>query len=505
MQIEYGQHQKDTIAFQQIQPYSICALQTGVGKTVTTIGSELVNLQTKKLDKCIFVCTKSSLPEVLNDYNKFYKFTPKQLNSEKAIDDFFQSDSSIAVTRYEWLKYFNIDKMSSYTSSNKLGMWWDEAQRLKNVNTRAHKYAKELRQYCSAFHAVTATPIMTKLDDLWGLMEVVDDSVLKDFDTFCDNFYERKLVPHPKVNRRKKTCPTCGCRLTYSNGWDYCTNPYCKSIETPMGYVPFRKKIKSIWELIEYKNIDVLSKIMRKNMFCFYPEQDIQYHVHNYGLSSDEESKYIAIAKDTIEKVDSGKDDTPFATRLIQLQYLVDRSLAKRQKLYQLANVIKEKGFVLYVPFYESLAQVEDTLKYVQDLEIRTYSGKDVDEDKDKNKAWFQKDPKNKCLIITQAGGASLNLQVTNQMIFYGLPNGFGAISQAIGRVVRLFSSFKTFHIHFLLNEHTVDKYKYVCFLMYDEIIRSLMNNKMIKLEKPINFNNDIKAEIRRDVCWRST
>ena len=161
-------------------------------------------------------------------------------------------------------------------------------------------------------------------------------------------------------------------------------------------------------------------------------------------------------------------------------------------------------GFVLYVPFYESLAQVQEVLSYIPELQVRTYSGKDTDDDRDENKKWFQNDSKNKCLIITAAGGASLNLQSTNQMIFYGLGNGFGAMSQAIGRVVRLFSTFKTFHIHFILGEHTVDMYKHYCFLMYDSIVRALMNNKMITLEKPINFNNDMKAQMRRDWCWLS-
>ena len=59
--VEYGQHQRDAISFQQVQPYSVLAMATGTGKSVTTIGSSLVNLQQNKLDKCIFVCTKAQL------------------------------------------------------------------------------------------------------------------------------------------------------------------------------------------------------------------------------------------------------------------------------------------------------------------------------------------------------------------------------------------------------------------------------------------------------------
>lgn len=511
MPVSYAQHQKDAIAFQQKQAYSICAMQTGTGKTLTTIGSQLVNLQQKKLDKCIFVCTKGSLGEVLNDYNKFYNFKPKQLYDFSTIRDFFNSDSTIAVTRYEWLKHFEPELLEQLTQTHKLGMWWDEAQRLKNgsrdarqkTGTKTHKFGKSLRQFCDAYHLVTATPVMTKLDDLWSLMHLTSPETLGTFKAFSDNFYVQELVPHPKQARRKKTCPTCGCRLYYNNGWDICINPYCNAIQTPNGFIPFRRKVQSIWNLTDYKNIDILSKILHNYMFCFYPEQDIEYHLHEFSLDYDTEKQYYNIAKDLIEKEDKG-ESTPFATRMIELQYLVNNSYEKRAELYKLANQIKQKGFVLYIAYYESLAAVEGVLKTVEGLDYRTYSGKDDDDARDENKAWFQNDPTNKCLIISSAGGASLNLQQTNEFVFYDIPPGFGAMSQALGRIVRMFSTFKHFNIHFVLGRHTVDEYKHTCFLGYQKIIQELMNNKLINLEKPIDFNSQIKAELRKDLLWRN-
>jgi hypothetical protein len=518
--VEYGQHQKDAIAFQQVQPYSICAMATGTGKSVTTIGSELVNLKNNKLDKCIFVCTKGSIGEVVNDYNKFYSYTPEQINSTEKLKDFFEGNSKVAVTRYEWLKHFNPELMQQMTSQKRLGMWWDEAQRLKNGSrdrkqiegTQTHKMGKFLRQFCSAYHLVTATPIMTTLDDLWSLMHLVDPSVLKSYQQFSEEFYVRELAPHPRESRRRKTCPTCGCRLEYVDGWDCCQNPYCQSIQTPYGFVPFKKKVRSIWELIEYQNLDVLSKLLQQNMFCFFPDQDINYIEHRFNLSSEVENLYYSIARDLIAKEDAGIP-TPFATRMIELQYLVDRSNEKKLQLHTLATKLKQKGFVLYISLYDTegtnsstttLEEVQKVLDEIPELSYRTYSGREVDEERDENKKWFQEDPANKCLIITEAGGASLNLQVTNEFVFYNLPAGFGKMSQALGRVVRLFSSFKSFNIHFLLAEHTVDVYKMVCFLMYEEIIRELMNNKLIKTSKPINFNTQMKAEMRKDLLWRN-
>ena len=54
MSVEYADHQKRAIAYQQNNPYNILAMSTGTGKSVTTIGSMLMNLYTQKLNKCVF-------------------------------------------------------------------------------------------------------------------------------------------------------------------------------------------------------------------------------------------------------------------------------------------------------------------------------------------------------------------------------------------------------------------------------------------------------------------
>lgn len=515
MSIEYAEHQKRAIAFQQMQPYSLLAMATGVGKTATTIGSELVNLDKGKLDKCIFVCTKASIGEVLNDYYKFYNFVPMQLNDYRSVRLFFESKATVAVTRYEWLKYFEPEYMFEQSSKHKIGFWWDEAQKVKNASTNAHKFAKMLRQFCYAFHLVTATPVMSSLDDLYWLMRLVDPNVLGSYNDFANTYYERVLEPHPKEKKRRMWCPTCGWPLMFNQkfGRDYCTNYACKSIETPEGYIPYSREVRCVWRVIEYKNLDLLSKKLQNNVFCFFPIQDINYIEHTFKLSKETDEFYYKVAKDLLIKDKKGElKPTEFATRLIELQYVVDRSIEKRTELFKLAQQLKSKGFVLYVALYDTCGQYDEntTLDYVKsvldqvpDLQYKCYTGKETDEDKDMNKKWFQQDPKNKCLIISKAGGASLNLQVTNEFVFYGLPDGFGAVSQALGRVVRMFSTYKTFNIHFIIGEHSVDRYKHTVFLMYQETMEKLFNNKLIANTEIIKYNDNIKAAMRQDLLWR--
>lgn len=521
MSVEYADHQKRAIAYQQNNPYNILAMSTGTGKSVTTIGSMLMNLYTQKLNKCVFVCTKGSIGEVENDMNKFYSFKPMELNSFENVYRFFSEDNTVAVTRYEWLKHFDINFMQKISQQNNIGFWWDEAQRLKNgskddkglTGTQAHIYARNLRPLCKTFSLVTATPIMCTLDDLWSLMHLTQPEILGTFDTFCNNFYERQLRPHPRLGKYRKTkCPTCGSKLIYNNGFDWCPNPWCQSIETPNGFIPYRRQVKSVWELIEYKNVELLSQLIKPYMFCYFPKQNIEYHIHNFELSGESAIKYNNVAKDLLNE--NSENTMPFATRLIELQYVVDRSKQKAEELYRLANKIKHKGFVLYLSLYgtngyyddkSTLDKVCEVLDQVEGLSYKTYCGKDDDDERSEAKKWFQSDPVNKCLIITEAGGASLNLQQTDQFVFLSMPQGFGKISQALGRIVRLFSTFKTFHIHVLQASQTIDEYKFMCFTMMSEIIYKLMNNQLIELKTPINYNSTLKSLIRNKYCWKNS
>ena len=479
------------------------------GKTLATIGSMLVNLNQNKLDKCIFCCTKGSIGEVENDFKKFYNFVPMRLDSNDAVVEFFNSDKKIALTRYEWLKYLDENFCKMHILGQNLGMWFDEAHRLKNVDTKIHKQVKIIRPYCKAFHLVTATPIMCNLDDLFGLFELLNPNILGTYNNFCNNFYVRELIPSPRARGRRKNCPTCGSPIRYSNGWDCCLNPFCKSIQIPGGFIPYRQKVLSVWKLIEYKNIELLSKMAQQYMFCYFPEQDINYIPHIVEMSNETKNNYIKVANGSFDNVD---EEVPFHVRMTELQYVTDRSQEKQELLYSLANELKEQGFVLYLSLYNTsglesnhttLEIVKDVLSQIKDLEVLEYTGNSSDEEKAIAKFNFQNDARNKCIIITDSGNQSLNLQSTNQFIFYDVPFGFGKISQCLGRVVRLFSKFKSFDVHLLQCSDSIDYYKFEIFKIMSSIIYQLMNNKLISLNKPIDYNAYLKDSMRNSFCWK--
>ena len=90
----------------------------------------------------------------------------------------------------------------------------------------------------------------------------------------------------------------------YYGGYDYCSNPFCQSIETPTGFIPYRNPVKSIWELVEYKNVEILSNDIHieilgdTNVMVLFDEFKLQQIITNYltnAIHHVDENKQIKV------------------------------------------------------------------------------------------------------------------------------------------------------------------------------------------------------------------
>jgi SNF2 family DNA or RNA helicase len=193
------------------------------GKTVTTIATILRLLEANKTDKNLICATKGSLPEIMNDFKKFYGFEPYHIYDNEQMNNFFDGDKNVGILRYEYFRRIDPNQFKGRLHNSHSSMFIDEAQKLKNQGTQAHKYVKHLRTSLDYFNLMTATPLMTSLDDMYNLMYLVDPRALGDYDTFVNKYYERELVPK-FPNLLKGKCPNCGrysayCRFVWSTNY----------------------------------------------------------------------------------------------------------------------------------------------------------------------------------------------------------------------------------------------------------------------------------------------
>jgi SNF2 family DNA or RNA helicase len=139
------------------------------------------------------------------------------------------------------------------------------------------------------------------------------------------------------------------------------------------------------------------------------------------------------------------------SARLAEMQRYVDMSEEKRNCLMDLVlhgrssdsdESLLDKGVIIFIKFLDVIDTVAEDFKN-KGIDVYIIQGKTSEKGRKEISLEFRGDPKSKVVIISRAAGESLNLQATNEIILYDIPDGPGAYNQTIGRICRSFSKFE--------------------------------------------------------------
>lgn len=198
------------------------------------------------------------------------------------------------------------------------------------------------------------------------------------------------------------------------------------------------------------------------------------------------------------------------SARLSDMQRYVDMSEEKRGKLREVLmskspdsdKTILEKGAIIYT----RLLDVADTLEQdINELGVQccVITSKQTGKKREKIVKEFKEDSSNKIIIISEAGGESVSLQTTNELILYNIPRGPGRWAQIIGRVARMFSKYDYFNIHFITVEDSIDEYSQILLSAKKELEEELLSADTIPLKGEKVFNQLVLKKIREGLLWR--
>ena len=411
-------------------------------------------------DKVLVLCTKSALLEVNDDFVSKTNCKPEILITDIDIEDFYKGDSKIALLQYENFNKIDLSKLFRFMTKFRTACYADEAHKLKTPKAMLTRSMIAIRRGFKYLIFLTATPLTTSLMDLFHLVHILDKNIFKNKTAFTNTFVEIKMIKN------------------WQTGHQY----------------P---------EITGYKNLELLRELIAPVCFQYYPEQDTQYIEHSIKI------KDIDSYMEASEGLFKTKDTKIHATRLIDLQQVVDKD-ENKLKLYLMSiKPILSEGLITYCHFRETI----DTLSNIFDrigIDYRVISGNVSIKERREIKQWFNSDPAKKVLLISSAGSQSLNLQSVNNMFFYNIPFGFGAFSQAKGRIERLFSKHTNFKIHFILTDveiegkitGTVDRYKHELISSYGEITEKVFNAKEVPKAELTSFNRKLIMKLKENMLW---
>lgn len=201
------------------------------------------------------------------------------------------------------------------------------------------------------------------------------------------------------------------------------------------------------------------------------------------------------------------------SARIPDMQRCVDMSEEKRSELIKVLNqkandcdlLIREKGALVFT----RLLDVAEVLK--KDIEaagITCYmiTSKQPQKERASIVKKFKEDASNTVVVISEAGGESVSMQTTNEIIMYNVPRGPGKWTQVLGRIARLFSKYEDtgFNVHFITVLDSIDEYSQILLSAKKELEEEILSADTIPLKEEKSYNQLILKKIRQHVLWKA-
>jgi len=255
----------------------------GLGKTVQLLAFLNSINQKKNQNSSLLILPASLITNWINEIQQFYPklkyfiahpgFHPQNTNLERTAEQLNLFDLVITTYalsyRYEWIQSYRFQYIIL-----------DEAQAIKNPNTKQSKGIKKLNSYNRI--VMTGTPIENRLSDLWSLFDFLNPGLLgskKEFSDFNKSLknnqkgYKRlRRIIQPYILRRLKTDKSIISDLPDKVEMKTFADLSKKQIVLYKKIVSEMKKMIENSDGIQRKGL-ILSALIKFKQICNHPDQ----------------------------------------------------------------------------------------------------------------------------------------------------------------------------------------------------------------------------------------
>lgn len=345
---------------------------------------------------------------------------------------------------------------------------------LQSPTSKMYKQFIKIRKMFCILYFLTATSCKNNIEGMYWMISLLNPNILGSWNTFKNNYL---IIERRRINQTTK------------NGG---------------------KIQRTVEETVGYKNIEYLQSILKDIIIVRQKEYNLVFNYHNVKLNEKETEAYLKASLG--ENSEKAKDF--WSVRLRDITFIVDNIsdaspreiLSEKEKLFLkvfIDNLKQGKVTIVYCEYLEVLNRLEYLLNQFKAklgiTEILIIKGGVSMEQRKKIQNLISLD---KPLLITSAGGESINLQRANAIIFYDLPYDISRIMQVIGRITRVDTKFSEQYIDIIEAFGTVDTYKRLSMEKNQKLITDLFG-KMNTL--PVaEYNNEQKFMniLRKNLLW---
>jgi len=477
----------------------LVAYDLGLGKTVLTISAiEQLMGEDKITEPGLVICLSSIKYQWANSILKFSDSKPlvidgtraqRQAQYEEALD-WKNTGVDYIIMNYEQV----VNDWAFVSKLPRAFVVLDEATAIKSFKSKRSRHVKKLSSSKFKF-ALTGTPIENgKPEELFSIMQFVDDKVLGRFDIFDQAFIVRnswggveRYKSLPVLHQKMKTAAV---RKSQS---DEDVAPYLpESIHKDPLLIPLERKAAKLYKKIAtdliydldnattlfgggfnllshygYNGFSgskadeargaIMSKVQCLKMLCSHPDLLRVSHTKFKSLSG-EGSQY---AYDLIE--DGHLDGIVKSPKLDVLVEYVNNFLDQRP----------DNKCVIFATYVDMVDIIQEKLGAER---CRTYTGRIDAKTKEENKIALNTDPSVRVLISSDAGGYGVDLPAANLLVNYDLPWSSGLSTQRNGRIKRASSTWETIVIQDMLIAGSIEVRQHEALQQKDSIASAVMD-----------------------------
>lgn len=399
-------YQREGACFAAAAGRSIIADDMGLGKTIQAIATTEILARVAGVERVLIVSPTSLKHQWKQEIEKFSCREADVIQGLRANrKDNYDHPSFYKITNYEVI-HQDIDMIHKWVPDLII---LDEAQRIKNWNTRRAKSVKALKSDYAI--VLTGTPIENRLEELHSIVE------------FADRF---RLGPMFRFLAEHQHVDECGKVIGYRN---------LSRVSGTLRNLLIRRTKKDV--------LKQLPERLDKQFFVPMTQEQMRHHEENRDIVAQ------IVAKWRRHGFLTDKDQRRMMMALQNMRmscnstYLIDKKTDDGRKSEELMTLLddvlsqpdtKVVIFSQWVLTHNLIARRLDDRKHNY---VFFHGGVDSSKRKDLI-ARFKQDPSCRLFLSTDAGGVGLNLQHASVVVNMDLPWNPAVLEQRIGRVHRL-------------------------------------------------------------------
>ncbi len=479
----------------------LIADEVGLGKTIEAGHIILEMVGRGLLHNCLVICKKTLQKKWQTELREKFGFEFKICEVSELINDINRDLNSgqktvFAIINYEKCRNKNFLRVIQNSSYNIDLVICDEAQILRNSSTKIHRAVRDVLKLTGSTLFLTATPIMTDIDNLYSLVNLLEPERYFNFELFKNaiNLNKPFIKACSQLNNRISLVEIANqldkseVSLSVTIGDTYVFSE-SKSVANLFGSDPLYQRARELM-LFSPDNLETRAKVLAdltelnslNHLYSRNRKREVL--TENEVVVRDPHTLIVSLTLKEKEIYDSVQNQYGFNTASLGL-ITKKRQVASSIVAYGTSQkdllegrydaTIEDSKFKLFWALVEEIVRRKQekiivfaffkaTLRYLQ-LKLRELGLQcgiihgDVDvSDRDEVIRRFREDTSLNILLSSEIGSEGLDLQFAHIVINYDLPWNPMVVEQRIGRVDRIGQDSKIVNVYSFVLKDTIEE-----------------------------------------------